>query len=397
MESIGEKLKTAREEKGYSPDQVARDTNIARRFILAMEQEDFSAFPGDTYLLGFLRNYADYLGLDSERLVTLYRNMKIQEQPVPMEELIQGKKRSPSIGLMVGIVLGVAVVVGGGYGAYTYFSRDAGEAEAASTRAESEEPQQSDTEAAADRYEMGEEIVERRFREGQVLRLELNDATVDIRVSEVADEVTLTTPLGSITAGLGKELLLDLTEDNQNDIRILVQDIDVQGGTAVLRFDRGLGRTAEAAGDGSEAADRGQASGGRTAGETDSGEASAGGSVSDFGSTSVESRTQNRANILTAEQPEAFRLDVTFRGYSLVRYRKDGEIREQRYFNKDDTLRLNVDREVMLWISNAGSFQARIGGEEVDFGGPGEVATKLLRWERDEETGRYQLRMLPVY
>ncbi|MDZ7792716.1 MAG: helix-turn-helix domain-containing protein [Spirochaetia bacterium] len=94
MESIGEKLKTAREEKGYSTDQVARDTNIARRFILAMEQEDFSAFPGDTYLLGFLRNYSDYLGLDSERLVNLYRNMQIQEQPVPMEELLQGKKTS---------------------------------------------------------------------------------------------------------------------------------------------------------------------------------------------------------------------------------------------------------------------------------------------------------------
>lgn len=379
MESIGEKLKTAREEKGYSPDQVARDTNIARRFILAMEQEDFSAFPGDTYLLGFLRNYADYLGLDSERLVTLYRNMKIQEQPVPMEELIQGKRRSPSIGLIVGIVLGVAVLAGGGYGAYTWFSRDTGGAEVGSSPAETEEPQQSEAEAAGDRYEMGEEIVERRFREGQVLRLVLNGQTVDIQVSDVADKVTLTTPFGSTTAGLGQELLLDLTEDSQDDIRILVQDIDAQGGTAVLRFDRGFGRTAE------------------TADAAAAGETSAGGSISELGTTSVQSRTQSPVTILTAEQPEAFRLDVTFRGYSLVRYRKDGESREQRYFNRDDTFRLNVDREVMLWISNAGSFQARIGGEEVDFGGPGEVATKLLRWERNEETGRYQLRMLPVY
>src|SRR6056297_1339980 len=129
MESIGEKLKTAREEKGYSPDQAARDTNIARRFILAMEQEDFSAFPGDTYLLGFLRNYADYLGLDSERMLTLYRNMKIQEQPVPMEELIQGKKRGPALRLVALIVVIVAAVAGGGYGAYTWFSRDASVAE----------------------------------------------------------------------------------------------------------------------------------------------------------------------------------------------------------------------------------------------------------------------------
>src|SRR6056297_420157 len=177
MESIGEKLKTAREEKGYSPDQVARDTNIARRFILAMEQEDFSAFPGDTYLLGFLRNYADYLGLDSERLVTLYRNMKIQEQPVPMEELIQGKKRSPGVGMIIGIVLGIAVLAGGGYGGYVYFT---GETDDGKVVEEQGEPQNSqDVEDAGERYEMDEEIVERRFREGQVLRLVLNDQRID--------------------------------------------------------------------------------------------------------------------------------------------------------------------------------------------------------------------------
>ncbi len=393
MESIGEKLKTAREEKGYSPDQVARDTNIARRFILAMEQEEFSAFPGDTYLLGFLRNYADYLGLDSERLITLYRNMKIQEQPVPMEELIQGKKRSPSIALIVGIVIAVIVLAAGGYGVYAWFSRDTSSTEIAEAQpAETEAAEvEAESGAAGDRYEMAEEIVERRFREGQVLRLMLNGDTVDIEVSEVGDAVTLTTPYGSRSADLGKELLLDLTEDDQDDIRIIVQDIDTQGGTAVLRFDRGLGRATETAD---------EATAGSVAAENAAEEAAAadaGDSVSDLGTTSVESRTQSPVTILSADQPEAFRLDVNFRGYSLVRYLKDGEIREQRYFNKDDTFRLNVDREVMLWISNAGSFQARIGGQEVDFGGPGEVATKLLRWERDEESGLYQLRMLPVY
>ncbi len=379
MESIGEKLKTAREEKGYSPDQVARDTNIARRFILAMEQEDFSAFPGDTYLLGFLRNYADYLGLDSERLVTLYRNMKIQEQPVPMEELIQGKKRSPGVGMIIGIVLGIAVLAGGGYGGYVYFT---GETDDGKVVEEQGEPQNSqDVEDAGERYEMDEEIVERRFREGQVLRLVLNDQRIDIRVTEVGEGITLTTPSGVETAELGQELLLDLTQDKQKDLRILVQDIDSQGGTAVLRFDRGLGRTAETSSD-----------------EKSNGEGGAEGTDRvELGTAAVESRSQKPVTILSADQPEPFRLDVNFRGYSLVRYLKDGEIREERFFNRDDGFRLNVDREVMLWISNAGSFQAKIGGEEVDFGDPGEVSTKLLRWEPDGESDRYNLRMLPVY
>ena len=379
MESIGEKLKTAREEKGYSPDQVARDTNIARRFILAMEQEDFSAFPGDTYLLGFLRNYGDYLGLDSERLVNLYRNMQIQEQPVPMEELIQGKKRRPSLRMMIGIALSVAVVGGGGYGAYLWLSHNSGQAEVAD---EQQNPKlQQETETAEGRYEMGEEIVERRFQEGQILRLVLNEERIDITVSEIDEQVSLTTPNGITKASLGEELLLDLTQDDRNDLSIKVQDIDTRGGTAVLRFDRGLGRTAEAESE-------------EASSEESQIESS---TVSDTGTASVESRSQSPVTILTAEQPEAFRIDVAFRGYSLVRYSKDGQNREQRYFNGSDTLRLEVDREVMLWISNAGSFQAKIAGEEVNFGGPGEVATKLLRWERDDETGRYQLRMLPVY
>jgi cytoskeletal protein RodZ len=379
MESIGEKLKTAREEKGYSADQVARDTNIARRFILAMEQEDFSAFPGDTYLLGFLRNYGDYLGLDSERLVNLYRNMQIQEQPVPMEELIQGKRRSPSIGMAIGIVLAVAVVVGGGYGAYLWLNQDSSEAGAAEAQQNSKLQQEADT--ADGRYEMGEEIVERRFQEGQILRLVLNEETIDITVTEIGEQVSLTTPNGITRASLGEELLIDLTQDDRNDISIKVQDIDTWGGTAVLRFDRGLGRTAEA----------------ESAKISSAENQIEGSTVSDTGTTSVESRTQSPVTIITAEQPEAFRIDVSFRGYSLVRYSKDGESREQRYFNRNDTFRLEVDREVMLWISNAGSFQAKIAGEEMNFGGPGEVVTKLLRWQRDEETDRYELRMLPVY
>mgnify|MGYP006301884713 CR=1 FL=1 len=113
MESIGEKLRGAREEKGYSVDQVARDTNIARRFVEALEREDFSVFPGDPYVLGFLRNYADYLGLDPEKVVTLYKNLKIQEQPVPVDELIHRKKKLP-LGIIALVLFGIALLGAGG-------------------------------------------------------------------------------------------------------------------------------------------------------------------------------------------------------------------------------------------------------------------------------------------
>ena len=51
MESIGEKLRQTRESKGYTIEQIARDTHIAKRFLEALEDEDFSVFPGDLYLV----------------------------------------------------------------------------------------------------------------------------------------------------------------------------------------------------------------------------------------------------------------------------------------------------------------------------------------------------------
>ena len=92
MESIGDKLRVEREQKGLSIEQIARDTNIAKRYLEALEIEDFSVFPGDPYLIGFLRNYAEYLGIDPEEMVLLYKNFTIQSQPVPMDELLERKR-----------------------------------------------------------------------------------------------------------------------------------------------------------------------------------------------------------------------------------------------------------------------------------------------------------------
>ncbi|MDR2111320.1 MAG: helix-turn-helix domain-containing protein, partial [Spirochaetaceae bacterium] len=61
MESLGEKLKNTREEKGLTYDQVGRETHIASRYLEALEAEDFSKFPGEPYVQGFLRNYGSYL------------------------------------------------------------------------------------------------------------------------------------------------------------------------------------------------------------------------------------------------------------------------------------------------------------------------------------------------
>lgn len=69
MESIGDILRAAREEKKIPIVQVARDTKVSERYIAAMEANEFSSLPALAYAKGFLRLYAEYLDLDPKPLV----------------------------------------------------------------------------------------------------------------------------------------------------------------------------------------------------------------------------------------------------------------------------------------------------------------------------------------
>ncbi len=66
--TIGEILRAAREEKKLTVEQVNKETRISVQTIRSLERDDFGAFPSETYLKGFLRNYAEFLGLDGNAL-----------------------------------------------------------------------------------------------------------------------------------------------------------------------------------------------------------------------------------------------------------------------------------------------------------------------------------------
>jgi len=116
VDSIGEKLKSTREARKLSLSDVTKDTNIAPTYLEALENEDFDYFPSETYAMGFLRNYADYLRLDSESMVQAYKGFKIGESVTPLEELTKptGKMTSINFGVpsLGGAKRGIFVVVG---------------------------------------------------------------------------------------------------------------------------------------------------------------------------------------------------------------------------------------------------------------------------------------------
>lgn len=73
MGSIGETLRAARETKGVSLQQAEEDTKIRKRYLEALEDEDYDIIPGRVYAKGFLRNYADYLGLSPDEMLMEFK------------------------------------------------------------------------------------------------------------------------------------------------------------------------------------------------------------------------------------------------------------------------------------------------------------------------------------
>lgn len=93
MESVGNYLKNLRLSKSISIEEVVRNTNIPRKYIENIEKENFSDFPGEVYIKGYIKSYASFLGGDPEYALRLYEKKKIEEKDVPLEMLI-GKRDS---------------------------------------------------------------------------------------------------------------------------------------------------------------------------------------------------------------------------------------------------------------------------------------------------------------
>ncbi|MFA9431228.1 helix-turn-helix domain-containing protein [Egicoccus sp. AB-alg2] len=70
---IGEALRTARQDRGRSVEDVAQVLRTRSDYLRALEDERFEVFGGDIYAKGFLRNYAAELGLDPQPLLETYR------------------------------------------------------------------------------------------------------------------------------------------------------------------------------------------------------------------------------------------------------------------------------------------------------------------------------------
>lgn len=69
---IGRALRTARIRRGKSLEEASRETRVRTEYLVALEHETFDALLGDVYVRGFLRSYSRYLGLNPDKVLSVY-------------------------------------------------------------------------------------------------------------------------------------------------------------------------------------------------------------------------------------------------------------------------------------------------------------------------------------
>jgi len=355
VESLGDKLKATREGRGLSLDDAGKDTKISIRYLEALEKEDFSGFPGEAYITGFLRNYGAYLDLDVQELLSLYYALKIQEQPIPEQLLRKTPQVLPKI--LIGVLLGIIIAGAGARIVYYFMNR----------------PRETRVMAPVIRepvaYFMDGDSFERRFYKGDSILVPAGADQFKLELMSLGEEVSIHTPNGEVTVNLSQEASVELGK-GAPELRISALDYTTNNADmgVLLRLELGGGQASS---------DGGSAISGVT-GQTPS------------------------TMIFSSPNPYPFTLQLNFQGYCMFRWEilqeRDRRGRNEQYFQRSDPeLNIQAQNGIRLWVSNAqaAKFQVIGGGKTVpiEIGGPGEVVVADIRWVRDDEK-RYRLVVL---
>jgi len=90
---IGSSLREARERRGLALGDVERDTHIRSRYLTALEEDRFDDLPGPAYAKGFLRAYAEFLGLEGHRFVDEYNSRFAPDDEPAAAPLVRIRQR----------------------------------------------------------------------------------------------------------------------------------------------------------------------------------------------------------------------------------------------------------------------------------------------------------------
>ena len=364
MESFGAILRNKRESLGIDINKVEKETSISKEYILALETENVSVFPGEPYLVGFLKNYSEYLGLESEKLISLYKAKMIQEAPIP-EGLLKSeppKFLKPLIISLVSALVVAAIVV---VCLFTF-------------KKEPESANEILTESKKGaEYQLTAMPIQKRLYKDDILKVIINNETVEMTIAGTKNFLSLNTPVGLQIIELGEEIELNVDGKDKNDIVVFLSDIsknDEQKGAEVRMFTLDPNQVASV-------------------------EPTVNVAEIQHASEIEQKQTSNQIVLFEGNRAYPFTIDVTFRGSCLFRYAPDRKDSVEDYFTTGDRFVTTVNNTIRVWMSNANALKLQVIGdgrtESIEVGRPGQVLVQDIKWIKDYD-GKYKLVVLEV-
>ena len=368
MESYGALLKKTREDLNLSIEEVETKTSITRQYIEGLEEEKNEAFPGEPYMVGFLKNYADFLGLKSDEVLKLYHAQKIQESPVPIE-LLQKKKKKYLVPLIV--ILTLAALAGVGfYLYYGVFQIPQKKIEKERLIAETKKVHQ---------YTFSGQTETNRMYEGDQILVPAKEGegNIPLVVKSTIGSLLIQTPAGDQKIDLGEERPLDIDGDSMADVILYVSDVDTRDGSRgaqvrMLLQDESLIPQPVAT----------------IVKEDENGEEI---------TVPVEVATENSKQTVIYESDRAFPFTVTvsFRSACLFRYRVDRNAKVENHYNSNSAaLPLTAQNGIRLWTSNINALRLQVaaGTQNItlEIGPAGHVLVEDIKWVYGND-GKYRL------
>ena len=356
MESYGEILQKTREEKNLDIDKIAREISIEKRFLVGLENEDYSAFPGEAYMVGFLRNYSNYLELDTNFILKLYNNKKIQEAPVPVELL--SKRKSPFLlpaiiipsVLIVGVILTISILL------------------VNKKKAAQEDNVIVASNQTINKYELNNEKFAKRIYKGDQLLFPSNNGNIILTVKDTLSSFGLETPSGVIYTDLSEENEIDIDGDTLSDLIVYVSDIsdtDEKRGAEVSILLRHGSFVSDSANQ-----------------------------IENINLATDLKTSRPYKVILEDNRAYPFTINVSFRGPCLFRDKIDNSNSVETYFTSGEVFTANPKNGIRLWISNSNVVKISLIADtqtfDFDIGASGQVLVEDIKWIKDVD-GKYKL------
>lgn len=357
MDSYGEILKNARISRELDIEAASRETSIAVPYITGIEEEDVSAFPGEAYMLGFMRNYAEFLNVNPDTVANLYRAKKLQESPIPEGLIVREKPWFfwPLISSCAFFVLAAIFVV-----LYIFVINK---------KVDDGREVVVDKNASAKTYELADKAFSTRLYKGDQILYPTKDGNIVLTVNDTLSSFGLLCPVGTLYTDLAEETELDIDGDTMSDLIVYVSDIsatDSSRGAEVRLLKRGEGVYI-------------------ATGTTDT-------SAIPFASEI----NSNHKQLVILEDTRAypFTLNGSFRGSSEFRYRVDRHDPVEGYFSSGEVVTMTANNGIRLWMGNCNtvkfSITADSKGYDLEIGKAGQVLVEDIKWIKDTD-GKYKL------